>query len=84
VHRTESSIPHIELSPRRRPPHLTGTSRSTTLTTSTMDKKMVLVQKDTDANDVMPSILIAVVCDTPKGQESVPMLLSAVAQQAER
>jgi len=45
---------------------------------------MVLVQKDTDANDVMPSILIAVVCDTPKGQESVPMLLSAVAQQAER
>src|SRR6516165_3677515 len=41
--------------------HLTGTSKITTLTTRTMDKKVILVQKDTDAKDLTPGMLIAVI-----------------------
>jgi hypothetical protein len=58
--------------------HLTGTSKITALTTRAMDKKVVLVQKDTDAKDLTPGMLIAVIYSTPKGQD--PVLLSAVVQ----
>jgi len=58
--------------------HLTGTSRIATLSTRTMDKKVVFVQKDTEAKDLAPGQLIAVVYGTVKGQE--PVLLSAVVQ----
>jgi hypothetical protein len=59
--------------------HLTGTSRITTLSTRMMDKKVVFVQKDTDAKDLTAGMLIAVVYSTPtKGQD--PVLLTAVVQ----
>ena len=58
--------------------HLTGTSKITTLTTRMMDKKTVLVQKETDAKDLTPGLHIAVIYGTPKGQD--PVLLSAVVQ----
>ena len=57
---------------------ITGTSKITTLTTRTIDKKLVMVQKETDAKDLMPGQHIAVIYAEPKGQESV--LLSAVVQ----
>jgi hypothetical protein len=58
--------------------HLTGTSRFTTLSTRMMDKKVVFVQKDTEAKDLMPGQHIAVIYATIKGQD--PVLLSAVVQ----
>jgi len=57
---------------------ITGTSKITTLTTRTMDKKLIMVQKDTDAKDLMPGQHITVIYAEPKGQE--PVLLSAVVQ----
>ena len=57
---------------------ITGTSKITTLMTRMMDKKLVMVQKDTDAKDLTPGQHIAVIYAEPKGQE--PVLLSAVVQ----
>jgi len=57
---------------------ITGTSKITTLTTRTMDKKLVMVQKDADAKELTPGQHIAVIYAEPKGQE--PVLLSAVVQ----
>jgi hypothetical protein len=62
--------------------HLTGTSKITTLSSRTMDKKLVMVQKDTDAKDLAAGQTIAVIYATPKGQE--PVLLSAVVQPVEK
>ena len=58
--------------------HLTGTSKITTLSARMMDKKLVMVQKDTEAKDLMAGQPIAVIYAAPKGQE--PVLLSAVVQ----
>jgi hypothetical protein len=59
---------------------ITGTSKITTLSARTMDKKLVMVQKDTDAKDLTAGQHIAVIYAEPTGQE--PVLLSAIVQPA--
>jgi len=59
---------------------LTGTSKITTLAPQTRNKKLVLTQKDTDAQDLNPGQVIAVIYAEPKGSE--PILLSAVVEPA--
>jgi hypothetical protein len=61
---------------------VTGTSRISTLSTRMQDKKLVLVQKDTDAKDITAGEFIHVIYATPAGQD--PVLLSAVVQPAEK
>lgn len=59
---------------------LTGTTKITTLTARKSGKKMVVVQRDTDARDVQPKQAVAVIyTNDPDG----PVLLSAVVQPAD-
>ncbi len=58
---------------------LTGTSKVSTLTSQTRAGKTVVVQRDTDANDLQPKQPIAVIYTTGSAGA---VLLSAVAQPA--
>jgi hypothetical protein len=58
---------------------LTGTSKITTLSTRMQDKKLVLVQKETDLKDLQAKQPIAVIYATVN---ETPVLLSAVVQGA--
>src|SRR5205809_496596 len=62
--------------------HVTGTTRITTLSTQMRDKKTIMVQKDTKAEDVPAGASISVIYATAGGQE--PVLLSAVVQPSEK
>ena len=55
---------------------LTGTSKVTTLIPQTRAGKLVLTQKDTDAKDLQPRQVIAVIYS----EAPTPVLLSAVVQ----
>jgi hypothetical protein len=59
--------------------HLTGSSKVATLTTRAQKDKVVLVQKDTAAQDLQPKQTIAVIY--ANGADG-PVLLSAVVQPA--
>jgi hypothetical protein len=61
---------------------LTGTSRFTTLAPQKRDKTLIMAQKETDAKDVAPGQLMAVIYASPMGQE--PVLLSAVIHAPEK
>jgi acyl-CoA thioesterase FadM len=55
---------------------VTGTTRITTLVPQMRDKKLVMTQRATDANDLTAGQMITVIFATPKGEE--PVLLSGI------
>jgi hypothetical protein len=59
---------------------VTGTSKISTVTAQTRAKKLVMVQKDTDANELKPGQQVAVIYAALKDGN---VLLAAVAQPAE-